>query len=209
VLGQSCCLSLWEIHWQTYRKSLSSWTHLSLLIDLQQIISSDGQYFGPYWHRQNKLERHSHMDDWLFTVLRPAQESLSYIETSPLPVKGYTFRPMLSDHGLWAGRDLYRSTPAVTQDLDFSCLIRRTAPFSRLVRHTKQCGGTVLTTWMKASTKLLHCSFEAWMKKKFAACRMLCTLSKHILRSHLYISWIIFLVSPASHCKQLLIIVLK
>jgi hypothetical protein len=26
--------------------------------------------------------------DWLFTVLRPAQESFTYMETSPLPVKG-------------------------------------------------------------------------------------------------------------------------
>jgi hypothetical protein len=27
--------------------------------------------------------------DWLFTVLRPAQEYFTYMETSPLPVKGY------------------------------------------------------------------------------------------------------------------------
>jgi hypothetical protein len=26
--------------------------------------------------------------DWLFTVLRPAQEFFTYMETSPLPVKG-------------------------------------------------------------------------------------------------------------------------
>jgi hypothetical protein len=26
--------------------------------------------------------------DWLFTVLRPAQEYFTYMETSPLPVKG-------------------------------------------------------------------------------------------------------------------------
>jgi hypothetical protein len=28
-------------------------------------------------------------NDWLFTVLRPAQEFFTYMETSPLPVKGY------------------------------------------------------------------------------------------------------------------------
>jgi hypothetical protein len=43
------------------------------------------------------------------------------------------FRPMLGAQGLWAGRDLYRATPAVTRDLSFSGLIRRTAPFSRLL----------------------------------------------------------------------------
>jgi hypothetical protein len=32
------------------------------------------------------------------------------------------FSPMLVPHGLWAGRDLYRATPAVTQDIGLSCL---------------------------------------------------------------------------------------
>jgi hypothetical protein len=31
---------------------------------------------------------HSRLIDWLFTVLRPAQEFFTYMETSPLPVKG-------------------------------------------------------------------------------------------------------------------------
>jgi hypothetical protein len=35
------------------------------------------------------------------------------------------FRPMLGTQGLWAGRGLYRATPAVTRGLGFSCLIRR------------------------------------------------------------------------------------
>jgi hypothetical protein len=55
------------------------------------------------------------------------------------------FRPMLGAQGLWAGRDLYRTTPAVTRGLGCSGLIRRTAPFSRLVRHTRGCGGSILT----------------------------------------------------------------
>jgi hypothetical protein len=42
------------------------------------------------------------------------------METSQLPVKGCKFRPMLGAMGLSAGRDLYRSTPAVTRDLGFS-----------------------------------------------------------------------------------------
>jgi hypothetical protein len=71
------------------------------------------------------------MIDCLLTVLRPAQEYFTYMETSSL--------------GLWAGRDLYRATPAVTLDLSFSGLIRRTAPFSRLLRHTRGSGGPILT----------------------------------------------------------------
>jgi hypothetical protein len=55
------------------------------------------------------------------------------------------FRPMLGTQGLWAGRDLYRATPAVTRDLSFSGLIRRTAPFRHLLRHTRGCGGSILT----------------------------------------------------------------
>jgi hypothetical protein len=55
------------------------------------------------------------------------------------------FRSMLGAQGLCAGRDLYRATPAVTQDLGFFGLIRRTAPFSRLLRHTRRCGGSILT----------------------------------------------------------------
>jgi hypothetical protein len=40
------------------------------------------------------------------------------------------------------GRDLYRATTAVTRDLVFSGLIRRTAPFCRLLRHSRGCGGS-------------------------------------------------------------------
>jgi hypothetical protein len=59
--------------------------------------------------------------------------------------KAATFRPMLGAQGLWAGRDLYRATPAVTRDLGFSSLIRRIAPFSRLLEHTRGCGEPILT----------------------------------------------------------------
>jgi hypothetical protein len=51
--------------------------------------------------------------DYLFTVLRPAQEYFTYMETSPLPVKGCKIRPLLGAQGLWAGRDwliIYRFT---------------------------------------------------------------------------------------------------
>jgi hypothetical protein len=37
--------------------------------------------------------------------------------------QGRKFRPMLGAQGLWAGRGLYRATPAVTQDLGLYDLI--------------------------------------------------------------------------------------
>jgi hypothetical protein len=58
---------------------------------------------------------------------------------------------MLGAHGLWAGRNLYRATPAVTRYLGFSGLIRMTAPFSRLLRHTRRCGGSILTRTLTCS----------------------------------------------------------
>ena len=53
----------------------------------------------------------------------------------------------------WAGRDLYRASPAVTRDLGLSGLIRRTTPFSRLLRYTRGCRGSILT---RILTGLLH-----------------------------------------------------
>jgi hypothetical protein len=50
--------------------------------------------------------------------------------------------------------DLYRATPAVTRDLGFSGLIRRTAPFSRLLRHTRGCGGSILTRILTGKIKI-------------------------------------------------------
>jgi hypothetical protein len=64
------------------------------------------------------------------------------------------FRPMLGAQGLWAGRDLYRATSAVTWDLRFPGLIWRTAPFSRLLRNTRGCGGTILMRILKGTLHL-------------------------------------------------------
>jgi hypothetical protein len=54
-------------------------------------------------------------------------------------------RPMLDAHGLWAGWDFYRATPAVTRGLGFPSLIRRTTPFGRLLRQTRGCGSSDFT----------------------------------------------------------------
>jgi hypothetical protein len=100
--------------------------------------------------------RHCKMIDWLIDYL------MFYV-----PLKNFSliwrrhhcrwrvakFRPMLGAQGLWAGRDLYRATPTVTRDLGFSGLIRRTAPFSRLLLHTRGCGGSILTRILTG----IHC----------------------------------------------------
>ena len=39
----------------------------------------------------------------LFEVFRPTREFFTHMETSPLPVKGCKFWPMLGTHGHWAG----------------------------------------------------------------------------------------------------------
>jgi hypothetical protein len=85
--------------------------------------------------KKNTSCQYMYIIDWLFTVLRPAQEYFTYMETSPLPVKEKKNMPMLCAQGLWAGRYLYRATPTMTLDLGFSGLIWRTSPFSRLLRH--------------------------------------------------------------------------
>jgi hypothetical protein len=72
------------------------------------------------------------------------------------------FRPMLGAHGLWAGRDLYRATPTVTRGLGFSGLIRRTAPFSRLLRHVWGCGGPILT-------RIFMGFYGLWLGKGFSS----------------------------------------
>jgi hypothetical protein len=82
-------------------------------------------------------------NSWLIIVLRPAQEFFTNMETSPLPWRFAKFRPMVNAQGFWAGRDLYRATPAVTRELGFPGLIRKTAPFSRLLRHTRGYGKSI------------------------------------------------------------------
>jgi hypothetical protein len=87
---------------------------------------------------------------WWFIILRPAQEYFTYMETSPLP-----------------GRAVYRATPAVTRDLGFSRLIRRAAPFSRLLRLARGCGGPILTQILTGG--LFVCLFVSSRTNNFSA----------------------------------------
>jgi hypothetical protein len=97
----------------------------------------------------NKKKEKKHKD-WLIDYLRfyvPLKNFslIWYWRCHHCRWRAAKFRPILSTQGLWAGRDLHRATPAVTRDLGFSGLIRRTAPFSHLLRHTRGCEGPILT----------------------------------------------------------------
>jgi hypothetical protein len=97
------------------------------------------------------------------------------------------FRPMLGAQGLWAGRDLYRATPAV----------RKTAPFCRLLRHTRGCGGSILTRiltgtkFRKINKHFIHIdNLEGVLKCKICTKikRFWCTiLHKKPLEIHLHL----------------------
>jgi hypothetical protein len=80
--------------------------------------------------------------------------------------KAAKFRLMFGAQGLWAGRDLYRVTPAVTRDLCFPGLIQRTAPFSRFLRPTTGCGESILT-WILTGRDIWsrhNCeSYDCWL----------------------------------------------
>jgi predicted RNA-binding Zn-ribbon protein involved in translation (DUF1610 family) len=90
------------------------------------------------------------------------------------------FRPMLGVQGLWAGRDLYRATPAVTRDLGFSGLIRRTAQISRLLRHTWGCGETILTRIVSSTKRLTTYKCSNWPLnvKGICICPIICNTSR-------------------------------
>ena len=57
-------------------------------------------------------------------------EHFTHLVTSLFPMKGRQIRLLLRDHGPWTWRDLYRATLAMTRDLGFHGLIKRT---SRLI----------------------------------------------------------------------------
>ena len=53
----------------------------------------------------------------LFWAYRPTRKFFTHMETSPLPVKGCKFLPMLGTHGHWAVTVLMRATPTVTRGI--------------------------------------------------------------------------------------------
>ena len=53
----------------------------------------------------------------LFGVYRPTRKLFTHMETSPLPVKGCKFWPILGTHGQWAMSVFKRATPTVTRGI--------------------------------------------------------------------------------------------
>jgi hypothetical protein len=97
-------------------------------------------------------------------VLSPTQEYFTYMEMSPLPLKGCKIsayarhsRPLSREGSLFA-------TPVVTQGLGFFGLIRRTAQFIRLLRHTRGCGESILTQILMGGRKKNGCG-EIWRER--------------------------------------------
>jgi hypothetical protein len=112
-----------------------------------------------YKHLHMYMYMYTRLLDWLIDYLRfyVSLKNISLIwRHHHCRWRAARFRPMLGAQGLWAGRDLYRATPTVTPVFDFSGLIRRTAPFSRLLRHMRGCGGSILTRILM-STVFLGC----------------------------------------------------
>jgi hypothetical protein len=105
-----------------------------------------GRYIEPY------VVEFFHTNNWLIDWLRfyvPLENFSLIWRRHHYRWRAAKFRSLLGAQGLWAEKDLYRATPAVTQNLGFSGLIRRTAPSSRLLLHTWECGRSILTLILK------------------------------------------------------------
>jgi hypothetical protein len=81
---------------------------------------------------------------WFIIVLHPAQYFLHIWRQRHYRWRTTMFRSMLRNQGLWAGRDFYGATPAVTRDLSFSIVIQRTVPFGLHLWHKRGCGESIL-----------------------------------------------------------------
>jgi hypothetical protein len=120
-------------------------------IELHTVVSPNRNIARPFpWNNLGRSCMNTHRFDvfWLIDYLGfyvPLKNISLIWRRHQCRWRAVKFRPMLGAQGLWAGRDLYRATPTATRDLGFSGLIRRTAPFSRLLRHTRGCGGSILT----------------------------------------------------------------
>jgi hypothetical protein len=82
--------------------------------------------------------------DRLFIILRPAQEYFTYMKTS-LPVKGCKIQVYAGCAGPLSREGPLSCQPCCNTGPRFFRLIRRTAPLSRLLRHTRGCSEPILT----------------------------------------------------------------
>jgi hypothetical protein len=93
---------------------------------------------------------------WLFPVLRPAQEFLSNIWRHR---SAASFSSMHAQHTGPSRREIFECpTLAMTQGLVLSSLIRRTAPWNRLIRLAGKCGRPILTWILTGSHEVASLS---------------------------------------------------
>ena len=69
----------------------------------------------------------------LFVGLRPTRKFFTHMETSPLPVKGIKFWPLLGTHGHWVVRVLKRATPECDTEHPFIMVISEESLHSHLL----------------------------------------------------------------------------
>jgi hypothetical protein len=74
------------------------------------------------------------------------------------------YKHMLCSQGLWAEMNLYHTTPALTRNLRFSSLPWKTAPFSRLIRYARGCSRYILTPidMCPFFSRILRHTCECW-----------------------------------------------
>jgi hypothetical protein len=106
----------------------------------------------PNWHsavvltQNSVLKTHTHTPQSCHNLFYDPLKNFSLIwRHHHYQWRATKFRAMLGAQGIWAGRDLYRATSAVTRGLSFSGLIRSTAQFSRFLRLARGCRGRILT----------------------------------------------------------------
>ena len=76
-----------------------------------------------------------------------------------MTTKDWTFKAHARH--LWAGRDVYRATPAVARGLGFYSLIRKTVPDTRLFTTSMEYRELILT---RIPTGLIMKSTNSWLK---------------------------------------------
>jgi hypothetical protein len=165
-----------EINWQLY----SLWSECVLLgfaiMLFKKQIEQKSDFpphthrhflpLNPQWIAKNVSSNQLPLFQMLNWFLRLTQDFYTYMESSPLPVKGCKkFRLMAFEQG-----GIF-NVPHLLCDTGprFSGHIRRTAHVSRLLRHTRGCGRSILIQIRTGSKFLIHthlCNWNAIAKKR-------------------------------------------
>jgi hypothetical protein len=114
-----------------------------LVLNFRWFILSDSEHIGNKteigYTRKNLIYGNTVYNYllWLFTVCVSLKNISLIWKRHHCIRRAATFKAMLRAEGLWAGRDLYRSTTAVIRGIRFCGLIRGLILFSSLLQHTK------------------------------------------------------------------------